>query len=308
MEYVLLGASVLSELFATGIFRNAYCKEHVKNSADLYLFNAVSSIVTLAGLALISAIGGSLCMPSLYTALFGVIFGLVTAGCAIFHMMALETGPLSYTKVIVSCSMVIPALSGFVLYQESVSVWQYIGMALVLLALVLAVDHRQKDRHASIRWFLYCLAAMILSGSIGVMQKIHQSSPHKGELGAFLLIAFSVSALFSFLMIPYFLKKEHCRLSLCESSASAVPLVLYSLVCGAGIAFCNHFNMYLSGVIESVILFPVLNGGSMLLTTAAGLILWKEKLTRAQTAGMILGAAAILLLCDIVPLLVRLIS
>ena len=308
MEYVLLGISVLCEVFATGILRNAYCKKHVKNAADLYLFNAASSVVTLAGLALISALNGALCMPSLYTALFGILFGLVTAGCAVFHMMALKTGPLSYTKVIVSCSMVIPALSGAVLYGESVSVWQYVGMGLVMLSVVLAVDHGNKDAHASLRWLVYCLLAFVLCGSIGVMQKIHQTSEHKGEIGAFLLIAFSVSALFSFLMIPYSLKKENCRLSLRENGASAAPLWLYSLVCGAGIAFCNHYNMYLSGVIESVILFPVLNGGSMILTAAAGLIFYKERLTRAQTVGMILGVIAILLLCGIVPLVLRLLS
>ena len=144
MEYLLLAASVLLNVLACGILRSAYCRKHVKNSADLHLFNAVSSVVTMAGLALISALGGSLCMPSLYTALFGVLFGLVTAGCAISHMKALEIGPLSYTNVIGSCAMVIPALSGLVLYNEPVSLWQYVGMGLVLLALILAVDRRQR--------------------------------------------------------------------------------------------------------------------------------------------------------------------
>ena len=90
MEYVLLGISVLCEVLATGILRNAYCKKHVKNSADLYLFNAVSSVVTLAGLALISAFGGSTVQIAGPTAAFativaGIVAKLVFQGEGVFH-------------------------------------------------------------------------------------------------------------------------------------------------------------------------------------------------------------------------------
>jgi drug/metabolite transporter (DMT)-like permease len=196
MDCLLLSASLFINVLSCQILRIAYCRKHVKNAADLHLFNAFSSVVTAAGLA---------------------------AFCA-----------------------------------------------------------------------------------IGVMQKLHQTSRYKEELGAFLVAAFISSALLSFLLTLYHGKKECRRPSACGGGASAAPLALYSIACGAGIAFCNHCNTYLSGVIDSVILFPVLYGGCMILTTAAGLILWKERLTRTQTVGMILGFAGILLLCGADALWIRL--
>jgi drug/metabolite transporter (DMT)-like permease len=57
--------------------------------------------------------------------------------------------------------------------------------------------------------------------------------------------------------------------------------------------------MYLAGVIDAIIFYPVVNGASMILTTAAGILLWKEKLSKRQWFGLIMGGVAILLLCNI---------
>ena len=76
-------------------------------------------------------------------------------------------------------------------------------------------------------------------------------------------------------------------------------LVIFSIVCGIGIALCNQINMYLAGVMEAVIFYPVVNGGFMLLNILAGVLLWHEKLSRRQWFGLIMGGAAIFLLCGI---------
>ena len=302
MNYLILTVSVIFNLLTSGILRNQFCKKHRKSDADLHALNAVSSVVAAVVLAVIFLVRDGLAAPSLYTALFGIVFGIVTALCAITNMQALSCGPLSYTSVICTCSVVIPSFSGLLFFNESVSPLQYVGAAVMLISFFFAVDTENDERRTSARWFVFCLLCFIFNGSIGVMQKVHQSSPHKDELGAFLVIAFTVSALYSLFSMVYCRKKN----DLPAEKGSLSSLLLYSLVCGGGIAFCNAANMYLSGVMDSIVLFPVLNGGSMILTTACGLLLWKEKLQKRQVIGLVLGIAAILLLCNTVPLLLRL--
>lgn len=306
MQYLILAASLIFELFSCGILRNAFCKDHVKNNADLCFFNAISNGISFVCLLAIYSLNHSLCIPSMYTILMGLGFGLITALSAIFDMKALECGPLSYTKVIVYCSMVLPSLSGAVFYGEEINTFQYVGIILMVLSFILAVDKRNDSTKANLKWFIYCILAFVLYGSIGIMQKVHQTSVYKEEISIFLLIAFAFSTIFSWSMTVFWEKKERSSITLLKKG-KRLSFALISLVCGVGIAFCNHYNMYLSGVIDAIILFPVLNGGAMILVTASGLIIWKEKLTKKQTIGLIIGVISMICLCNVIQMLTSLI-
>ena len=74
-------------------------------------------------------------------------------------------------------------------------------------------------------------------------------------------------------------------------------LFLLMLVSGVCVAANNKLNLYLSGVIDSVIFFPVVNGGGLVLTTLASLIIFKERLRTKQWIGILLGIASVLCIC-----------
>jgi len=298
MNWLLLAVSVIMNVLSCGILRNDFCKKEISGNADLNAFNAVSSLLSAGALAVIAAISGSLCVPSLYTLGLGIVFGLATALCAILHMKALENGPLSYTGIICSCAMVIPALSGLLFFDESVVISQYIGIVLMVISFACAVDKSNDESGMNFKWMLLCLGSFLFSGSVGVMQKVHQSSAHKDELSIFLVIAFVVSAIFSALLSVYYSKK-HCQKVTVMQPARLKKFVIVSIVCGIGIALCNQINMYLAGVMEAIIFYPVVNGAGMLLTSAAGLFIWREKFTVKQWLGFITGTAAIFLLCGV---------
>lgn len=296
MHVFLLVSSIILNLFGCGILRNEFCKKEIDTPADLHAFNAFSSLLSALTLLVVALVSGSLCVPSLFTLLMGVVFGIATALCAVLHMQALESGPLSYTNIITSCAMVIPSLSGVVLYGEPVSAGQYIGIALMLVSFICAVDAKNEKSGTSLKWLLLCLGSFLFSGSIGVMQKVHQSSAYKNELSVFLVIAFVISAAFSFLYMLCLRKKGGVTLLRADK---VKKFVWISVVCGIALALVNQINMYLSGAMAAIVFYPVFNGSCMILTTAAGLVLWKEQLSRRQLIGLVLGGAAIVLLCGV---------
>lgn len=298
MNALLLAASVLLALLGYGILRNMFCKDLQENHADLYSFNVISSLLSTITLVVITLCTGSLSVPSLYTVLMGFLYGLATALCAVLSMAALENGPLSYSNLIISCAMVIPALSGLVLYGEEVTAWQYVGIALMLVSFACAVDRNDKGSGMTLKWLFLCLGAFVCSGAVGVMQKLHQKSPYAGELGIFLVISFAFYVVFSVAMTLWYSSAKGEKITVIQPKKLKMSLIL-AIVSGIGIALVNQINLYLSGVMDAIILYPVNNGASMILTAAAGIILWKERLNRRQWVGLILGGIAILLLCNI---------
>ena len=70
------------------------------------------------------------------------------------------------------------------------------------------------------------------------------------------------------------------------------------IVSGVCVAVNNKFNLYLSGVMDSAVFFPIVNGGGLVLATLSAVILFKEKLSTKQWIGVILGITSVVFLCN----------
>ena len=297
-NYLLLAVSIVSSIFACAVARNDYSKKCAAHNGDLFLFNTASAFLSLVTLATISLVKGELCVPDAYTVWMGAMYGLCTALCALLNMMALQTGPLSYTNTIVFCAMVIPALSGMVLYGEPITAGQYGGIALMLLSFVFAMDKKNDTRGMSLRWLVLCIGSFLFNGAVGVLQKVHQNSPQKGQLGMFLLVAFVVYTLFSACLTVYHTRVKKEALTAWQPPRRRLSAV-YVFMSGVGIGICNQINTYLAGEMRAILFFPLVNGVAILITLVICLVGWKEKFTKKQWIGLAAGALSIVLLCGL---------
>lgn len=217
---------------------------------------------------------------------------------AVANLYALRIGPMSYTTVIISFSTIMSALSGVMFFKESIALIQIVGIVLMLLSFVFAVDTKsESEKKANLRWLAICMLAFFAVGFIGIMQKIHQSSPHKNELNAFLVVAFVTSAIVSLLISLPLMKKEKDCSEKISRKASAI-FIAAILVGGIGTALNKKLNLYLSGVMDSAVFFPIVNGGSLILTTLAALVIFRERLTIKQWFGIAVGMVSVILLCN----------
>lgn len=268
---------VLIDQYADGI------RSHYYNSAVLSGVAAIGLLIASDSLKC-----------SLFSVLLGILFGAVTFGQQVMSLKAMERGPLCYTSVLISLSTLITALSGAIFWDETISEIQIVGIVLMLGCLVLSVDFKSAEKKASFQWFGYCLAAFLCSGSIGILQKIHQKSPHKEELDSFLVIAFGVIALAATVLVLLTKKTK----STGKKSIYTLLPTLILIISGVCVAANNKLNLYLSGVIDSAIFFPLVNGGGLMLTILAALILFRERPTLQQWGGILLGIVSIVFLCN----------
>jgi len=287
MSFALLGS----------IAKKYYIRSEGGGLKNVFLYNGVGCIVSAAILFLWGGIGS----VSLFTLLLGILFGIITSLQAVLNLKALEIGPLSYTTVIISCSTLITALSGAMFFGESIAIVQYIGIGTMLISLFLSVEKKNEGKKASAKWLIVCLLAFACSGGIGLMQKIHQSSQYKDELNAFLVIAFASAFVFSALtLIVLYVANKSKDISKNESETKSVKWLIIGnmLIGGVSVAVNNKLNLYLSGVMDSAVFFPIVNGGGVALVTLAAVVIFREKLTLKQWIGIAFGVVSIILLCN----------
>lgn len=263
-----------------------------------FVFNAVGCLSAAVILLCWGGFGAS----SVFTIVLGVAFGAVTALQGITNIAALQVGPMSYTSVIISFSTLISSLSGVMFFDESLGWAQIVGMVLMLASFVLAAKSDVDEKKANLKWLFLCLIAFVATGGIGVMQKVHQSSEYRDELNAFLIIAFVSSAVLCAFFAALMKRRESRFADEKEKGKNGkrqVWLLLGIMIAsGACVAVNNKFNLYLSGVMDSAVFFPIVNGGGLVLTTLAAVLLFKEKLSTKQWIGVVLGIASVVFLCN----------
>lgn len=259
-----------------------------------HLYNGACGVVA----AIVFLLWGGFASLSGYTLWLGAAFGLIITVQQLTNLKALECGPLSLTTVLISLSTLIPAVSGALFWDEAITLPQIVGMVLLVVCLIFSVEGEGEEKKTTFRWLLYCLLSFISNGMIGVMQKIHQTSAHAAELNEFLIVAFAVTFLYSAAAWVWHRFRRQKREAAAAERKLNLPVVLVFIAAGLFLAVNHKLNLYLSGVLDSALLFPLLNGGGLVMTTLVALIFFRERLSVRRWIGLAVGIVAVVFLCD----------
>lgn len=280
MQYLFLFGSVL---LATG--NNVLL--HTRSSGGMkssFLFNFYVSLVWIVMLfALLRA------WPTItpVTCFYGCLYGVFQALFLFFKMQAMMTGPVSITTLIGNCSLILSTGLGVLIWQESVGWSQWLGVGLLIAAMVLCT-RSSPGMPLTKKWGFSCAGFFVIAGSIGVIMKLF-SKVAPNEVGSIILISAVVMA--AVYLLLYFL----CALRDPTPVRLTKRELLLALSCGLVSCGYNRLNGYLAGVIDSIIFYPVFNGATILLSVLCGCLLFKERFARRQIWGFIVGVIALLL-------------
>ncbi len=286
MAYFLLFASVFVDTLKN-IFLNMFGKDYTKTYQDAFLFNAVCCV---GGLLLLICLGPEFSISS-YSMILAFFFAFVTAMAQFFLLMSMATGSMSFSVLFSYLGLIVPTLYSILIGAQSVKAYQLIGLLLMIVTLYLCVGAKSETK-ITLKWIIYSVLSFLAWGGVGLIQFLHQSSPHKDEISGFLIWSFIIMIVMFFVMYLVARKNTHEEPKyIIKSNATWIAL-------GAGVIVgaTNKVNLYLSGVLPSIVFFPIINGGVIILSGIASILVFKEKLNKNQIAGIILGIVSICLL------------
>ena len=297
---IILAASIL---ITTGVrcFSNIYSKKYTNNTADTAFFTLCSAALSMIVVLVFVFLDGFRGV-SWFTFLLAILFAAVSFINTYTATRALVLGPLAYTCVIAAASSIIPVLYGRFFLGEQITVFQIIGMVLILISVFLSVETQGEKKKASLRWLGYALLNFLMNGTIGVLQKIHRASAHAHESNEYLLIMFFFMALITAGYLVILRKKGTVR----SAKPLKMPKVfLVLLAAGVSAGLINVLNLYLSGAFDAAFLFPVLNGGGTLAALILAFVVFKEKFTLRRSIGLAVGVLALMFLFGIVQIILK---
>ncbi len=248
-----------------------------------------------------------------FTLLMAAMLAFFTSVTVILGVVAVSYGRMAvYSLFLMLGGMLLPFFYGLIFLNEALSVCRGIGIVLLIVSLILPVlkgGEKQSGGNKKI-FILLCLFIFVCNGGTSIVSKIHAIDPRATGTNDFLILAFAFVTVMSAIVYGVYYLVERKKQSSADSlstggdSAPAAQrtgkktlLILLAFV--AGYAISNGLGSMLQLICaESVpasALYPFTSGGTVVLSTIAGRVIFREKLSPLVLAGIALAFVATVL-------------
>ncbi len=281
MKYLLVLCTALLSTAKVSC-QSAFAKKGVHTVADSIFFNAMIFIA--------AAIFFSPGLASLSYAVipYAALYAACTVAFQITYTLALSSGNVSVAVMFANFGTLIPVLVSCAL-GERPSVTRIIGISLTVCSLVIMA--KPSRGATSKKAILLSLAAMLLNGSGLTVQKLFARSGFTGGSTVFTAMAYAFAAIFCGTVYIILAANKNKR-----TFPLGVRPIAYAAAAGLSLGAFFTIHTYAAGVLDGSFLYPAHSGGAIILSTLAGVIIFRDKLTRRQIVSFILGIAAIILM------------
>lgn len=206
--------------------------------------------------------------------------------------LAFKVGPYGLTRLIANFSLLFTVFYGIIVLNEPRTGFTYAGIVLIFAALFLmnytGKSETKDEGKISVKWLVYMVITVVSNGFISILGRVQQIKFDNACTNEFQMI--SIGGSFVLLaVIGIIIDRDKLKDVLAHGT-------LYGL--GAGV--CNGAKNFVSLLVFLFVpmstVSPMKIGVGIALTFVVSKIFYKEKYSVYQIIGVILGAAAVIML------------
>lgn len=255
-----------------------YCQGHYGILLMNYVVCMLAGLI-LTGRGLTQTDGKG--MP--VTIVFGVVTGLLYCGSFILLQWNVRKNGVILSSTFMKLGVIVPAVLAVVWFGERPGWNQGLGFILAITAILMI--HLEKGKIRTEKAYTIGLLLLLLGGGLGdSMAKFYDVYGNPGLGSFFLMLSFLVSGIISGILV--FRGGE--KITKYE--------VLFGVLIGIPNYFSARFLLWALADIPAVITYPTYSIAAMALIGAAGVLMFREKLTKRQWGAYLLVILAVGLL------------
>ena len=225
--------------------------------------------------------------------IYPVLFGVFYIISYIMLFMALGNGPTALTNVVYTFHTIIPMISGILLWNESISKIQAVGIVLAAISVYLFYKSvkKENEKELSLKWLIYVIIATVAIGiAVVFTQSFAKMYPDMNK--QYLTIYTITSAVLSLIFLLTSKKTKDVG----KNKPEYFKYFIYILIASICQNIVNIVFMYFINLIPSTVLFPTINCIYILTFIVMGRIFFKEKLNKLSFIGVCSSIFSLILL------------
>ncbi len=209
--------------------------------------------------------------------IMGVVAGVFLIATFLIYQKSIDKCGLAISVSSMRASLMVPVMVSLIWFGESLAIWNYFGIILVLLAFVILGKRRNVS---GLKWIIALFISMGLMDSFFKIYKVF--AEHSAAV--FLMIGYSMAFLVTLILILYYRQRIPWR------------SLLWGFLLGIPNQLTAWFFMKSLDTIPATIAYPLRASSIVLLCVAADILLWKLRIGMRQAIGYGIIVVGIVLL------------
>lgn len=280
MSYIYVGIAVVLLAFEFACSKKYQSLEGTQMVPGLR-FNALVGLLSAVTMLIITGFRPAWSAVSLALA-------IGQAACCIAYSLigfqVLKMGGMAlYSTFLMSGGMLLPYFVGVAIWNEQLNWLRIVGVVLILGAVILSNFSKERINKKLIA---LCCAVFVLNGFVSILSKYHQILAPIDSTN-FAMYAGAAKFLLCALVLLFCRKAPS---SFMQNKRSYWVIAATAVVCG------TSYLLQLMGAkdLPATVLYPMITGGCVVMSALAGVIFFKEKLSKLQLFSILLCLAGTL--------------
>ena len=287
LDYILLICVVFANA-SLSLFNSFFEKKHGGKAGSTQLYNLVMISSVLITWSVIWGFEGGF---SLKVLPYSLIFGIGYSAAVIGLFNAIKCGSVALSTLILQLSLIATVVWGFFFWEANATPLVIIGLILVVISLFCCIYTKSgSENRVSLKWIFWVLVCFIGNSAASIVARTQQMDFGGEFKGQFIALATVITFIITVIM---YLKSDKTHSKEMMKKSGYLPVIsgvlnaLYSVLI---------LLLATSKVVPVSLLYPTAGVGSIALVSLFAQFVLKEKMTKLQWTGLVIGAVATALL------------
>ena len=253
-----------------------------------------SALMGLFSATIFFIVGGFKFSFTPFSLVMAITSTLLVTAYTIISYKILKFGTMAlYTLFLMSGGMIIPYIWGLLFLGEKFSILRTLALLLIVIAIIIG---NPSDKNSNKKMIYMCLAIFVLNGFVSVTLKLHQIEENFATVNEsdFVVLSGFVRFLISG-SFWLFLKKDKNSNDKISNRKTVSLIVLMLFISSAISGISSVLQLNGASNLPATVVYPVITGGSIVFSSIAGMIMFKEKVTKRLMASIVICFAATLM-------------
>ncbi len=292
MGYLFLGIALLAG--AVKGFCGKKTSGYTNTFNDAILANSIRMILcTVIGFVVILAKNeASLLIPNTKLILISVLSGISTSFFVVTWLLSVKKSAYMMLDIFLMLGILIPLIASNIFFNEIIKPIQWIGVVLLFVAVILMCSYNNSLKgKMSFSSFVLLLICGITNGVADFSQKLFMKNVPDGSAAVFNFYTYIVAAV---ILITVFIITR--KKSVNNSKTNIKKIFAFIFVMAICLFANSYFKTLSAAHLNAVILYPLNQGCSLILSAIMAATLFKEKLTLKAFIGILIAFLGLLII------------
>ena len=300
--YIFLGISLFCAV------TKGYCGKRssgkLSYSSEALMINILRMIMCIVIGFIIIAAQGNLSGLAVSPTVLGItaLSGVATSVFVVSWLLSVRTEAYMMIDVCLLTGIIIPMILCAILYNESITLWQWIGFAILMIAGYIMCTYNSglkgKMTLGTVVLLILCAAG---NGFADFSQKMFVKSQAGGDVAIFNFYTYVFAAITLLICFPVFRAKDKkIALDGGEAIKSPVSIIKPIFIYVAIMALCLFLNSYFKTAAAQYLtatqIYPIMQGGSLVCAMLMAHFFFGEKINIRAIIGIALCLVALLII------------